>query len=49
MKTVLQVDSTEGFRNLMRRIKGGKLNVLYQGALANAIAAILGHYPWVRI
>jgi hypothetical protein len=48
MKTVLQVDSAEGFRNLMRRLKSGKLNVLYQGAFANAIAAIVGHYPWVR-
>jgi hypothetical protein len=49
MKTVLQVDSAEGFRNLMRRLKSGKLNVLYQGAFANAIAAIVGHYPWFYI
>ena len=47
MKTVLQVDSAEGFRSLMRRVKGGRFGVLYEGALANAVSAILGHYPWV--
>ena len=31
-KTVLQVDSAEGFRNLMRRVKAGKIGLLYQGA-----------------
>jgi len=30
-KTVLQVDSAEGFRQLMRRVKAGKIGVLYQG------------------
>lgn len=45
-KTVLQVDSVEGFRNLMRRVKAGKISVLYQGAIANALSAFLGHYPW---
>ncbi len=30
-KTVLQVDSVEGFRNLMRKVKVGKIYVLYQG------------------
>ena len=47
MKTVLQVDSYEGFRGLMRRVRAGKINVLYAGAFANTIAAIMGHYPWV--
>ena len=45
-KTVLQVDSVEGFRNLMRRVKAGKIGVLYQGAIANALSALMGHYPW---
>lgn len=45
-KTVLQVDSVEGFRNLMRRVKAGKIGVLYQGAIANALSAFVGHYPW---
>lgn len=30
-KTILQVDSVEGFRNLMRKVKAGKIDVLYQG------------------
>lgn len=47
-KTVLQIDSTEGFRSLMRRVRAGKIGVLYSGAIANAVSAILGHYPWVR-
>jgi hypothetical protein len=47
IKTVLQVDSVEGFRSLMRRVNAGNFNVLYEGAFANAISAILGHYPWV--
>lgn len=45
-KTVLQVDSVEGFRNLMRRVRAGKVGVLYSGAIANALSAIVGHYPW---
>ena len=45
-KTVLQVDSFEGFRNLIRRVKAGRIGVLYQGAVANALSSILGHYPW---
>ena len=45
-KTVLQVDSADGFKSLMRRVRAGKVDVLYQGALANALSAFLGHYPW---
>jgi hypothetical protein len=46
-KTVLQVDSVEGFRYLMRRVKAGKIGVLsYQRAIANALSAFVGHYPW---
>ena len=45
-KTVLQVDSVEGFRNLMRRVRNGKIGVLYQGAIANAVSSTMGHYPW---
>ena len=46
MKTVLQVDSSEGFRNLVRRLRAGKFGVLYQGSLATAVGAVAGHYPW---
>jgi len=45
-KTVLQVDSTEGFRNLMRKVRMGKIHVLYQGAVAQVISAVVAHYPW---
>lgn len=45
-KTVLQVDSMEGFRNLIRRVKAGKISVLYQGSLAMAVSAMVAHYPW---
>ena len=37
-KTVLQVDSVEGFRNLMRKVKSGKIYVLYQGKITNPTA-----------
>lgn len=45
-KTVLQVDSKEGFRNLMRRVRAGKIGALYQGSLAAAVSSIVGYYPW---
>jgi hypothetical protein len=31
----------------MRRVKAGRLGLLYSGAVANAVAAVLAHYPWV--
>ena len=45
-KTVLQVDSTEGFRDLIRKVRMGKIQVLYEGAIANALASALSYYPW---
>ena len=45
-KTILQVDSLEGFRSMMRRVKAGKFGVLYQGAFALAASSALAHYPW---
>lgn len=45
-KTVLQVDSVEGFRSLMRRVKAGKIGVLYQGSLAMAVSGAVAHWPW---
>jgi hypothetical protein len=45
-KTVLQVDSRDGFRSLLRRLRAGHIRVLYQGACANAISSIMSHYPW---
>lgn len=46
MKTVLQVDSLEGFRSLMVRVRAGKLSVLYSGAMAVAMSGVFGHWPW---
>jgi hypothetical protein len=48
-KVVLQVDGHEGFRSLLRRVKNGKFSILYQGAVANAVSSILGHYPWFYV
>jgi len=45
-KTVLQVDSVEGFRDLMRKLRAGKIGVLYTGSLANVVSAIVSHYPF---
>jgi hypothetical protein len=49
MKTVLQVDSVEGFRSLIRRLRNGRIDALFQGATATCVSAILGHYPWVSL
>uniref|UniRef100_A0A6U9X4E8 Mitochondrial carrier protein n=1 Tax=Pseudo-nitzschia australis TaxID=44445 RepID=A0A6U9X4E8_9STRA len=48
-KTILQVDSREGFRALVRRVRAGKIGALYQGALATAVSSTIGHYPWFVI
>jgi hypothetical protein len=45
-KTVLQVDSVEGFRHLMLKVQAGQFSVLYQGAVAQAIGSFVSHYPW---
>ena len=45
-KTVLQVDSVEGFKSLVRRVKAGKIGVLFQGSLAMALSSAMAHYPW---
>lgn len=45
-KTVLQVDSREGFRALMRRVRAGKIEALYQGSLVTAVGSIIAYYPW---
>ncbi len=45
-KTVLQVDSRDGFKNLMHKVRAGKINVLYQGALALIASSMISYYPW---
>mmetsp|Transcript_4675 Transcript_4675/g.6922 ORF Transcript_4675/g.6922 Transcript_4675/m.6922 type:complete len:442 (+) Transcript_4675:169-1494(+) len=48
-KTVLQVDSNEGFRELMRKVRSGKLHLLYEGAIASALSSSLSHWPWFYV
>jgi len=45
-KTVLQVDSVEGFRRLCTKVKAGEYLVLFEGAVASAVYAATSHYPW---
>ena len=45
-KTVLQVDSRDGFKSLMHKVRAGKINVLYQGALALIASSMISYYPW---
>lgn len=47
LKTVSQVQGAEGFRAIMRRLAlSGHISPLYQGAMATAVSAALGHFPW---
>lgn len=48
-KTVLQVDSREGFRELMRKVRAGKLYLLYEGAIASALSSSLSNWPWFYV
>ena len=45
-KTVLQVDSRDGFKKLMRKVRAGKISLLYQGALALIASSMMSYYPW---
>ena len=45
-KTVLQVDSRDGFKKLMRKVRAGKISLLYQGALALIVSSMMSYYPW---
>ncbi len=45
-KTVLQIESGNGFRKLMAQVGNGHVHLLYSGALANALSSMIGHYPW---
>lgn len=45
-KTVLQVDSRDGFKKLMRKVRAGKIGLLYQGALALIASSMMSYYPW---
>ena len=45
-KTVLQVESRDGFKKLMRKVRAGKISLLYQGALALVASSMMSYYPW---
>jgi hypothetical protein len=49
MKTVLQVDGTEGFNNLLKEVMIGNWRRLYAGGLITVLSTILSHYPWFYV
>jgi len=46
LKTTLQVEGPEAYKQLSAKIKREGPTVLYQGAIANAVASFVGSYPW---
>jgi len=46
LKTTLQVQGKEAITQLSAKIKNEGPMVLYQGAIANALASFVGSYPW---
>jgi len=46
MKTTLQVEGKAAMQLLTNKVKAEGPTVLYQGALANALASFVGSYPW---
>ena len=46
MKTTMQVQGAEGMAQVRQKVESEGLPVLFQGALANALASFVGNYPW---
>ena len=46
LKTTLQVAGPAGYEQLRTKVGAEGPTVLYQGALANALASFVGSYPW---
>lgn len=46
LKTTMQVEGKAAKDMLMQKVQREGLSVLYQGALANALASFVGSYPW---
>jgi hypothetical protein len=46
LKTMSQVKGKEGIIILREKINKGGPSVIYHGAIANAAATFIGHYPW---
>lgn len=48
-KTVLQVEGSKGFALLMKKVWGGNVGCLYQGAMAASTATAVGYFPWFLV
>lgn len=46
LKTVMQVEGSNGIRLLRNKINNYGIRVLYHGSLASSGATFIGHYPW---
>ena len=46
LKTTLQVEGKAGYAQVVQKMKNFGPTVLYQGAMANALASFVGSYPW---
>jgi len=45
-KTIMQVEGKNGFPALVAKVNAGGPQVLFHGALASAVATMVGHFPW---
>ena len=46
IKTILQVEGTNGINILKAKVANKGPRVLYYGAIATSTATFMGHYPW---
>jgi len=46
LKTTLQVEGSAAYKQVMDKVAREGPTVLYQGAIANALASFIGSYPW---
>jgi hypothetical protein len=46
IKTNMQVQGKEGFKNVITKVKTNGPQVLFHGSLASASATWVGHFPW---
>lgn len=46
IKTILQVEGSQGTRVLRQKIKDQGVKTLFHGSMAASVATIVGHYPW---
>lgn len=46
IKTSLQVQGKEGFKNVITKVKTSGPQVLFHGSVASASATWVGHFPW---